>query len=509
MKKTLSVLLVFIMVLSTSGAFFTNPVVAEAETYKSGGFNVTVSSMSQPKLLKKGASFTLKGKLQANRKITKITFVVEDLDRFVRNINTTKTVNSKTVNLGKYASSLKFNNLYSGEKRLNIKIYDANKNCVVLKQRFTVLGKAKEPVHITNNCKITVNKGNVKNILDSSEETCWQSGRITVYFPKDKTTDGILIKWYMSVCPYTLKTYDKSGKVLNSCSDKSMNMLNQYFAVNKNAVKAVIDVKNQTDFKGIATLRVYEKGRVGYSVQKWKTAQNGKCDLMVISAHCDDELLYFGGTIPYYQNVVKKNVYVVYVSSDKQVRNSEAMNGLWSIGCRNYPIFLGYEDKKFKNGIEETLERWGGEDAVLENMVGIIRRYKPKVIVSHDVNGEYGHPAHKTIAYLLPIAIEMAKDSEQYPASCDEYGTWEVQKLYLHMFEENKVVMKCYSTAYAAIDGRTPYQLACIAFDKHLSQYSWSMTRKEVVAYPNNQYGLVYSAVGEDKLKNDFFENVN
>ena len=57
-------------------------------------------------------------------------------------------------------------------------------------------------------------------------------------------------------------------------------------------------------------MRVYEKGKVGVSVERWEFIE--KCDLMVISSHRDDELLFFGGSIPFYA-LVKKKKYALYI----------------------------------------------------------------------------------------------------------------------------------------------------------------------------------------------------
>ena len=499
------------MAFSSAGAITAIPVSAYAATYKSEDkqFVISTSGMKRPALLKKGASFSIKGKLKANKKIVKLTLVVEDLNQFKNDIKVTKNPNKKTVDLSKYASSLAFSKLSSGEKKLVITAYDSEENSVVLNRAFTVLGKAKEPRHITDKCKIKVNKGKVSSVTDSSNDTYWKSGKMTVEFPEDKKVDGILIKWFWASSKYTLKTYDENGEVLDSYSEKNYNMLNKYYSVDEAAVKAVIELKEQSGNKGMAALRVYEKDKVGVSVQRWEPAKNGECDLMVISAHRDDEVLYFGGTIPYYQNVKDKNVYVLYMSGDGRVRNREALDGLWSMGCKSYPVFMGFEGG-YHNGISGTLKSWGGEDAVLKKMVEKIRKYKPDVIVSHDTNGEYGHPTHKTVAYLAKKAVKLAGDKSKYPSSYKQYGAWKVKKLYLHMYNKNRITLKCYNKTDAKMNWKSAYQLACVGFDKHRSQQGgWSMNSAAVKRYPSNQYGLVYTRVGKDKEKNDLFENID
>lgn len=56
----------------------------------------------------------------------------------------------------------------------------------------------------------------------------------------------------------------------------------------------------------IGELYVYGAGEVPSEVQRWGMP-SGKMDMMLIVAHPDDELLWFGGTIPYYAGQLNKN----------------------------------------------------------------------------------------------------------------------------------------------------------------------------------------------------------
>lgn len=515
MKKILCVLLSLLMAAGSFCAVYeTNVTPVYAGTYKSTNkkLSVKTTDMKRPTMLKKGQAFTLKGKLTVNRAIKQIKITVYDRNQFKNDISHTKKINAKSINLKNYASKIHFEKLPSGEKELKITLMDGNSDKAVIKRNFTVLGKAKDPAHITAKCKIKVSKGNAKNVTDSSDDTSWDSGNMTITLPKGKKPDGIFIKWhYQTKNSYTLKTYDKNGKTLDVYdSDKLTDMLHKYYEINENTVKAVIRLKKnpQSKGKGICALRVYEKGKVGISVERWEAPKTGECDLMVVSAHRDDELLFFGGTIPYYTNVKKKNVYTVYMSGNNRLRVREAMAGQWSMGVKTHPIFMGFAGG-YHDGIKGTVKDWGGEDYVLGKLVEKIRRYKPDVIVTHDVNGEYGHPTHKTTPYLVKKAIKLAGDKTKYKTSYKKYGTWKIKKLYLHVYSKNKVTMN-WNKRDVSMNNKTAFELACVGYDKHYSQHNgWSMTSKKVKKYPNNKFGLYYTRVGKDKNKNDFFENID
>ncbi|MBR3148639.1 MAG: PIG-L family deacetylase [Eubacterium sp.] len=510
MKKALSLILSAIIILSAVCPLSVCATVAYAASYVSENkeFKVTTTKdITRPTVLKKGAEYTLRGAVKSDSVIAKVVFKVEDLDRFKNEIYVVRYPDKRSVKLGDYASSLNFAKLSSGVKRLTITFFDEDENKAEVMRDFTVLGCAKEPVHITGKCKITANKGKVANVTDASNETFWQSGTMVITFPKGKEVDGILIKWHKLDNDYTLESYDEDGCVLDEYDSDCFRYLHRYFEMSEGAVKAVIKLKNAPDNNGIASLRVYEKGRVGVSVEKWTAPKQGKCDLMVVSAHRDDELLFFGGTIPYYSGVKGKNVYTVFVSGADKVRHREVLASQWSMGIKTSPIFMNFPGG-YHDGIKGTLRDFGGENKVVGDLVELIRYYQPDVIVSHDVNGEYGHPTHKTVAYAIKKAVKAAGDKNKYKSSADEYGAWKVKKLYLHLYGKNKIVMN-YKKPSEKLGYKTPYQVACIGYDKYYSQHkSWYMTAPKVTKYPSNRYGLVYTRVGKDKKKNDLFEHI-
>lgn len=507
MKKVTSIILSLFILISAVG-IAVYPEDAYAKTF-SGDFTVTTDSLKRPTVLKKGEGFKLRGTIKADEEIEKIKLIVTDKNSFKREQAYTAKPSSDKINLNDYSNKINFSRLSSGVKSLKIVLYGENGGKTTLERDFTVLGKAKEPVHITNKCKIKVTNGSVQSVTDTSENTSWSSGKMTIILPDDRISDGILIKWHKAENNYTLKSYSSDGDLLDEYDgDRGYNMLHKYYELSEDAVKVVINLKKTAENNGICTIRVYERDKVGVSVERWQAPKEDDCDLMVISAHRDDELLFFGGTIPYYQQVKNKNVYTVYMSGRDRLRIREALAGQWSMGNTTYPIFMNFPGG-YHDGVSGTLSSWGGEDYVLERLVEKIRKYKPEVIVTHDINGEYGHPTHKTTSYIIQKAVKLAADKGKYKSSARDYGAWQVKKVYLHLYGENKVTMN-WKKAAAELDGKTPFQVACVAYDKHISQHgSWSMTSKKVTKYPNNKYGLVYSTVGKDKSKNDFFENID
>jgi hypothetical protein len=67
------------------------------------------------------------------------------------------------------------------------------------------------------------------------------------------------------------------------------------------------------------------------------------------------------------------------------------------------------------------------------------RRFKPLVVVGHDINGEYGHGGHIIFCAALREVLEHTADETYLPDSAEKYGVWDVPKTYLHLYGENKL----------------------------------------------------------------------
>ena len=82
---------------------------------------------------------------------------------------------------------------------------------------------------------------------------------------------------------------------------------------------------------------------IGHAVQTWQESPD-KLDLLLVSTHQDDELLFLGGTLADYAARGAK-VNVLYTAEGERMRMREALDGLWTAGLRGYPIVLGLPDE--------------------------------------------------------------------------------------------------------------------------------------------------------------------
>ncbi len=74
----------------------------------------------------------------------------------------------------------------------------------------------------------------------------------------------------------------------------------------------------------VAEIRLLGEGELPEWVQNWYRLDE-KADLLIFTAHPDDELLWFGGTIPTYAAELGKNVQLVCMTAGERQRMNEAL----------------------------------------------------------------------------------------------------------------------------------------------------------------------------------------
>ena len=93
------------------------------------------------------------------------------------------------------------------------------------------------------------------------------------------------------------------------------------------------------------------------------------------------------------------------------IRTQELLAATRGYGVKLY--FTRARDFGFSKTPEETQKIWG--DAVLEDMVRVIRGFRPNIVINNfgGVHGGHGH--HQTAGLWAPKAVALAADPEAYP----------------------------------------------------------------------------------------------
>ena len=365
----------------------------------------------------------------------------------------------------------------------------------VLFTRSTVMASEapKLPVEVTIS-----NGGAVWAVTDESyQSSVYLENGDTITIKAQSGIQGIYLIWDAPVNEWTLEC---NGKTTTQGSN---GFLHDYIELD-GATEFVIN--NSGLSNRLADIHCYGEGDLPADVQIWEPMCD-KADILLLSSHADDEILFFGSVLAQYAGQDELEVQVVYFSqywTGAKIREHEKLDGIWHAGVRNYP-FNGDFDDYYAGSLEQASNLFGYDEAV-GFAVEIIRRFKPQVIVGHDLNGEYGHGTHILTAHSLKDAVTLSGDAANYPESASEYGVYEPKKLYLHLYGENKIKVPT-RVPLDNFDGKTALEVARESYLYHVSQqWCWYYVDDEY-EYSCADFGLYFTTVGVD-TENNMMQNI-
>ena len=362
----------------------------------------------------------------------------------------------------------------------------------------TVAAQADEAAEITEQAAFSVKKS--KLLLDGDLATYWSGDVLEITLPEDAACHALYLSFF-DAPPSLVVSVQAEGSWQRVCAQPQP-YYNACVKLEEGATKLRLENARGESFS-VSEIHLFGGGELPAWVQQWQPF-TGKADLMVLAAHPDDELLFMGGTIPYYAGERGKKVIVVYMTFPRQKeRYNELLDGLWHCGVREYPQLSPFRDVVTRDA-DAFVESLGGETVVMGYIVEVLRKYQPDVVVTHDRDGESGHGAHKAASRLMREGIHLAANASYQPA---KGKPWQVKKLYLHLYKYNKVRMDWYQPL-TAFGGKDAMTVATEAFECHVSQVKSGTDMGSGLRRDNSSFGLWFSTVGEDVAKNDFFENI-
>ena len=255
----------------------------------------------------------------------------------------------------------------------------------------------------------------------------------------------------------------------------------------------------------ICSFYAYGEGTIpGY--HPWEPTPE-KLDYLIVAMHPDDDVLFMGAILPLYTVDQGREGSVFYTAAQDRVRKDEALNGAWIMGLRKSPILGEFRDISPKK--REELRDAFPEDKLVLYLVRLFRQYRPEVVFTHDVDGEYGHWQHSLLSDAVQKAVPLAANAEYDPRSMKTYGAWQIKKLYLHLYEENRISLPV-EKPIDAYGGLTPVEIATAAFECHQSQLPSTHAVRNEGVYSLSDFGLAYTTVGPDTPDvNDPFEHID
>ncbi len=389
-----------------------------------------------------------------------------------------------------------------------------------------LLGLAKEAEDVTSQCEITATKGKFKKLdrlYDRNYDTTYISNKekspyIALKAPAGKPLYGLYVCFGGDLTPWEVQAKKGGNWATVFSSDGAY--AHEYLPLEGEKEIRIRPVSKKAVAFTVSEIFALGEGEVPADIQRWEPAPE-KADLLVLSGHPDDEILFLGGAIPTYAGERQLRVVVAYLTcgtkgDGTQNRRSELLNGLWHMGVRTYPVFGGFWDK-FSKKLSTAYGVWG-KTKVQEFVTGLYRRFQPEVVLTHDVKGEYGHGAHQVCADAAAACISLAADAGKFPKL--GYDPWQVKKLYLHLGQDGALEMD-WDQPLASFGGKTGFEVAKEAYQMHASQQEDGYKKDPKTGkripfeveprsseYSCYRFGLAFSSVGPDVEKNDFFENV-
>ncbi|MEI7735132.1 MAG: PIG-L family deacetylase [Ferruginibacter sp.] len=147
-------------------------------------------------------------------------------------------------------------------------------------------------------------------------------------------------------------------------------------------------------------------------------------------------------------------------------------------------------DFGFSKSPEEALRIWG-HDKILSDVVWVIRKFKPDVIITRfPTTGEGGHGHHTASAILAEEAFDAAADTAKFPEQLKYVSVWQPKRLLWNTFNfggnntqrDDQFKLECGD--YNAVLGKSYGEIAATSRSMHKSQgFGVPAQRGSVIEY--------------------------
>ena len=244
---------------------------------------------------------------------------------------------------------------------------------------WTGLACAQTAEEITAECAMRAPGASALGCLsDRNYRTRWASSsgsraRLEITAPEGKTIGGVYIQFYNSPCAFEVQARGADGTYTTVASCDT-DYLTGYAKLPEGAAEIIVRPQGNGNRLILAEAHVFGEGETPDWVQQWQPPLE-KADLLLISAHPDDEILFMGGTIPYYAGERGLAVQVAYLVPATPYRRLELLDGLWVCGERNYPDLGSFPDR-YVTSLRGMYQQEGWSyDRVMRHVTGLFRRY--------------------------------------------------------------------------------------------------------------------------------------
>lgn len=181
--------------------------------------------------------------------------------------------------------------------------------------------------------------------------------------------------------------------------------------------------------------------------------------LLCILAHPDDESLGFGGILAHYAQAGVATYLITATRGERGwLGEPAAYPGAAILGnIREGELLaaaniLGIQETTFLDYMDGDLDQ-ANPVAIIDLLVGHLRRVRPQVVVTFDPTGVYGHPDHIAICQFTTAAISAAANPRYVDR--DGQAPHQVHKLYYRAFrvDELAIYQQVFGDLVMTVDG--------------------------------------------------------
>ncbi len=171
-------------------------------------------------------------------------------------------------------------------------------------------------------------------------------------------------------------------------------------------------------------------------------------------------------------------------------------------------FFTRANDFGFSKTPEESFKIWGKEQ-ILADVVWVIRRFRPDVIITRfPEDARAGHGHHSGSAILAREAFSAAADPKRFPEQLQYVKVWQAKRILWNTFNFGNTnttaadQLKMDVGLYNPLLGKSYGEIAAISRTNHKSQgFGSALQRGEAIEY--------FSHVAGEPAKNNLFDGVN
>ncbi len=242
--------------------------------------------------------------------------------------------------------------------------------------------------------------------------------------------------------------------------------------------------------------------------------------VLYIAAHPDDEntavLSYFASgklTRTGYLSLTRGDGGQNLIGSEQSdelgvIRTQELLEARKKDGAEQF--FSRAIDFGYSKTADETFKIWGKDD-ILSDVVYVIRKFKPDIIINRfptDGNGGHGH--HTASAILAVEAFKIANDKNAFPEQLEFVDTWQPKRIFwnawLPLLEQRgddlSKLLSLNLGEYNPLLGMSYTEISAISRTMHKSQgFGSGGRRDEVLNY--------FQPLKGDEVKNDLLDGID